>query len=49
LEKLHEILKREPGLFELTKEFLESAEKPDIDFIAVTSGPGLEPALMGWN
>jgi N6-L-threonylcarbamoyladenine synthase len=44
-EKLIEILNREIGLFETTKEILESIEKPDIDAIAVTQGPGLEPAL----
>lgn len=27
------------------EEFLKNTEKPDIDFIAVTRGPGLEPAL----
>jgi N6-L-threonylcarbamoyladenine synthase len=48
-DKLKEILIREQGLFE---PFLELAEKIDtlswnkkIDVIAVTNGPGLEPAL----
>lgn len=40
-----QILNREPELLKLTEEFLESAKKPDIDMIAVTAGPGLEPAL----
>ena len=45
LDNLQKILTREPGLFEATKEFLETTNKPDIDFISVTAGPGLEPAL----
>jgi N6-L-threonylcarbamoyladenine synthase len=44
-ETLQKILEREPGLFEATKKILDSIEKPDIDYIAVTMGPGLEPAL----
>ncbi len=44
-EKLHEILHREPGLGDVLIAFLESNSKPPIDLIAVTSGPGLEPAL----
>lgn len=43
--EIKEILKREPDLFEATKKFLENNSKPEIDLIAVTSGPGLEPAL----
>ena len=42
---IQKILAREPGLFETTKEILETVNMPDIDAIAVTSGPGLEPAL----
>lgn len=42
---LGEILIREPGLFEAFSHFLENHTRPDIDLIAVTSGPGLEPAL----
>lgn len=45
LQKLEVILKKEP---ELLKQFLEDIpkiKKPDIDAIAVTNGPGLEPAL----
>lgn len=35
-----------PIILEQTlKEAQENSEKPDIDYIAVTSGPGLEPAL----
>jgi len=44
--EIKEILEREPELFETFKKFLEENPKPkDLDFIAVTSGPGLEPAL----
>ncbi len=42
---LEELLVREPGLFEATKDILLTYRKPDIDRIAVTAGPGLEPAL----
>jgi len=49
-KKLREILKREPGLLKETKEFLLKVKKPNIDAIAVTVGPGLEPCLwMGVN
>ncbi len=44
-EVLFELLTREPGLAETLSAFFESCERPDIDLIAVTSGPGLEPAL----
>ncbi len=44
-EQLTTLLHREPGLAELLITFLESHTKPPIDLIAVTSGPGLEPAL----
>lgn len=44
-EELYEILNREPGLSETLEAFLEQYDKPEIDVIAVTSGPGLEPAL----
>ena len=43
--KLKEILEREPALFELLIPFLEKTQKPNLDAIAVTEGPGLEPAL----
>lgn len=42
---LNKILIRESELFEKILEFLEKYEKPKIDLIAVTRGPGLEPAL----
>ncbi|HEY4513787.1 MAG TPA: tRNA (adenosine(37)-N6)-threonylcarbamoyltransferase complex transferase subunit TsaD [Candidatus Paceibacterota bacterium] len=44
-EDLRNILARESGLFELLIQFLEKNARPDIDAIAVTVGPGLEPAL----
>jgi len=44
-EKIRKILTRENGLFETTKKVLEKYQKPDIDMIVVTEGPGLEPAL----
>jgi N6-L-threonylcarbamoyladenine synthase len=40
-----EMLVREPELLEQLTDFLAKYEKPDIDAIAVTYGPGLEPAL----
>ncbi len=39
------LLEREPGLEAAFFEFVEECEVPDIDAIAVTAGPGLEPAL----
>lgn len=39
------LLAREPELAEALFAFLDEAETPDIDAIAVTHGPGLEPAL----
>lgn len=44
-EDLYETLVREPDLAETLLEFLEQHERPEIDVISVTSGPGLEPAL----
>ncbi len=44
-ERVEELLSREPELLSLFIEFIENVEKPDIDAIAVTHGPGLEPAL----
>ncbi|HEX5774497.1 MAG TPA: tRNA (adenosine(37)-N6)-threonylcarbamoyltransferase complex transferase subunit TsaD [Candidatus Paceibacterota bacterium] len=44
-EKLSVLLEREPGLGEALLAFLASSEPPAIDAIAVTYGPGLEPAL----
>jgi N6-L-threonylcarbamoyladenine synthase len=42
---IRKILEREPELLEQLQEFLAKHEKPDIGAIAVTYGPGLEPAL----
>lgn len=39
------LLEREPELLERLTEFSSRNGKPDIDCIAVTHGPGLEPAL----
>ncbi|HVM58859.1 MAG TPA: tRNA (adenosine(37)-N6)-threonylcarbamoyltransferase complex transferase subunit TsaD, partial [Candidatus Paceibacterota bacterium] len=39
------LLEREPGLDEAFLEFVKECEPPQIDAIAVTAGPGLEPAL----
>jgi len=42
---LDEVMQREPELLAQLIPFLEQHGKPDIDAIAVTYGPGLEPAL----
>ncbi|OHA58506.1 MAG: hypothetical protein A2571_01885 [Candidatus Vogelbacteria bacterium RIFOXYD1_FULL_44_32] len=42
---IREILDREEGLAENLISFLSSIQIPEIDTIAVTAGPGLEPAL----
>ena len=39
------VLERYPELLNEFKEFLSNYEKPDINYIAVTNGPGLEPCL----
>ncbi len=44
-EKIVKLLEREPGLEEQFLEFVSECEAPEIDVIAVTTGPGLEPAL----
>lgn len=44
-KKAQEILSKEEGLFEAFKQLLENISRPQIDMIAVTAGPGLEPAL----
>lgn len=44
-EKLSTLLTREPELAEAFLAALTEIERPDIDAIAVTAGPGLEPAL----
>ncbi len=43
--EIEKILDRENELGVELKKFFYDIQKPDIDFIAVTSGPGLEPAL----
>jgi len=43
--EVKEILSREPGLFEEFIKYISKIKKPNLDLIAVTSGPGLEPAL----
>ncbi len=44
-KNLREILKREEYLFSKIRNFLIQYQKPRIDAIAVTVGPGLEPCL----
>jgi N6-L-threonylcarbamoyladenine synthase len=43
--RIAKLLEREPGLTELFLDFINETEVPDVDTIAVTAGPGLEPAL----
>ena len=43
--QIEEMLHKEPELSKMLLPFLKSIEKPNIDKIAVTKGPGLEPAL----
>lgn len=43
--ELGNILSRERELLAALLPFIEEYEKPDVDAIAVTAGPGLEPAL----
>jgi N6-L-threonylcarbamoyladenine synthase len=43
--ELSTILHKETGLEEALRRFLESWSRPGLDLIAVTAGPGLEPAL----
>jgi N6-L-threonylcarbamoyladenine synthase len=45
LEELKSIFEREPELFKKIVPFLKKYQKPDVDFISVTNGPGLEPCL----
>jgi N6-L-threonylcarbamoyladenine synthase len=42
---VEKILEREPELLTELKKLLETIARPEIDAIAVTNGPGLEPAL----
>ena len=44
-DKLQKILEKEPELLKQFLEFIPTIETPKIDAIAVTVGPGLEPAL----
>lgn len=50
-KKIGEILEREPELYKKIIPFFKKytlkgiGKKPDVDFIAVTNGPGLEPCL----
>lgn len=44
-KKLEKILEKERELPEIFIEFINKVKKPDIDAIAVTVGPGLEPTL----
>lgn len=44
-ERIAKLLEREPDLGEAFLSSLSEMETPDIDAIAVTAGPGLEPAL----
>jgi N6-L-threonylcarbamoyladenine synthase len=39
------LLLKEEGLFSELEEFIKHTPRPNIDMIAVTTGPGLEPAL----
>ncbi len=43
--KIREILSREPDLLKKLLPFLKKYQKPAIDVLVVTVGPGLEPAL----
>src|SRR3989344_16259 len=45
VEHLKTLLEREPELFVMLIAFFSSVQKPDVDALAVTVGPGLEPAL----
>ncbi|MBP9771818.1 MAG: tRNA (adenosine(37)-N6)-threonylcarbamoyltransferase complex transferase subunit TsaD [Candidatus Pacebacteria bacterium] len=44
-ERIQEILSQEGGLFELFEKHVFTLGRPSLDAIAVTNGPGLEPAL----
>lgn len=45
IKGIETILALDPELLTTFKAFIPTIEKPDIDFISVTIGPGLEPAL----
>lgn len=42
---IEKILEREPEMTDKLLEIVKNMKRPDLDFIAVTTGPGLEPAL----
>jgi N6-L-threonylcarbamoyladenine synthase len=44
-QKIEQILAKEEGVFEVFRASFEHLERPNIDLITVTAGPGLEPAL----
>ena len=44
-ERVRDLLKREDKMIEPLLELLEETEKPEIDLIALTIGPGLDPSL----
>ncbi len=44
---LAELLAREPGLFDALSAFLSDIEKPRLDAIAVTAGPGPRAGALG--
>lgn len=44
-KKLETLLEREPEMLSAMKVLIEGIQKPAVDAIAVTTGPGLEPAL----
>jgi len=44
-DEIKEIFEREPELFDAFMKTVPFIKKPDVDLIAVTNGPGLEPAL----
>lgn len=44
-EALRVMLEREPELADALIDFLKETERPELDALAVTHGPGLEPAL----
>lgn len=45
INEIRKLLEREPETTEALIDFLSTPEKPEIDAIAVTVGPGLEPTL----
>lgn len=45
VNELRNLLSHESGLADEIQKIFQTLKKPNIDFIAVTNGPGLEPAL----